>query len=331
MIGMAKNDARYRIVAAPGWAKAACALLLACALSGVRAAPGEVPVPTQVAPGVYVMFGTGDAVAPANRGMVANNGFIVGTRGVTVIDTGSSYRYGRAMIDAIRAVTPLPVELVIITHQGPEFVFGASAFRDRGVPILAQRRTAELIAERCAICLKNLNRTLGAEEMSGSRVTVPDKTVDATTQMDSGGRDIQLLYFGPASTPGDLAVLDTSTGVLFVGGLVSVGRIPEMRNDFIPGWLTALDKLTALDAHVLVPGFGPLARHKDVEITGDYLRTLSASVRREYEAGTGLVEAIRNVKMDGFKHYKLYATAQPQNVQRVYLQMEKQQAEAAGH
>ncbi len=39
------------------------------------------------------------------------------------------------MIEAIRKITPLPIELVIITHQAPEFVFGASAFRDRDVPI----------------------------------------------------------------------------------------------------------------------------------------------------------------------------------------------------
>ena len=332
---MARDAARFRIETAIGWRKAfanaACAVLVAIAVSAAHAAAGDVPAPTQVAPGVYVMFGTGDAVAPVNRGMVANNGFIVGTRGVTVIDTGSSYRYGRAMIDAIRTVTPLPIELVIITHQGPEFVFGASAFRDRGVPILAQRRTAELIAERCAICLKNLNRTLGAEEMSGSRVTVPDRTIDATTQLDSGGRDIELLYFGPASTPGDLAVLDKSTGVLFAGGLVSVERIPELRNDFIPGWLATLDKLQTLDPHVIIPGFGPPAKHQDIEMTGAYLRTLSASVRREYEAGAGLVDTMRNVQMDAFRHYRLYATVQAQNVQHVYLQMEKQQAEAAGH
>ncbi len=52
---------------------------------------------------------------------------------------------------------------------------------------------------------------------------MPDRTVEDTTQIDSGGRALQLLYFGPASTPGDLAVLDTSTGVLFAGGLVSAG------------------------------------------------------------------------------------------------------------
>ncbi|SAL14024.1 beta-lactamase domain-containing protein [Caballeronia terrestris] len=298
-------------------------VLLACA-AFAHAAAGDVPAPVAIAEGVYVMLGDGDAVAPANRGIVANNGFIVGKSGVTVVDTGSSYRYGRAMIEAIRKLTPLPVELVIITHQAPEFVFGASAFRDKGVPILAQRRAAELIRERCAICLKNLQRTLGDEEMSGSRVTVPDRTVEGTTQIESGGRNLQLLHFGPASTPGDLAVLDTATGVVFAGGLVSNGRIPELRNEQIPGWLGALDKLRAMDPRVVVPGFGPLLKGDGIMQTGAYLRELDAGVRRAYASGTGLTDAMRTVQVPAFSHYKLYAIAQPQNVQRLYLQLEKQ-------
>jgi hypothetical protein len=71
--------------------RALIVVLLACARLAHGAA-GDIPVPVAVAPGVYVMQGNGDAVAPANRGIVANNGFIVGTSGVTVIDTGSSYR-----------------------------------------------------------------------------------------------------------------------------------------------------------------------------------------------------------------------------------------------
>jgi len=286
--------------------------------------PLRVPAPVQVAPGVYVMFGDGDAVAPANRGIVANNGFIVGTSGVTVVDTGSSYRYGRAMLDAISKITPLPVQLVIITHQGPEFVFGAAAYRDRGVPILAQQRAAELIRERCAICLKNLIRTLGDDEMAGSRVTVPDRTVEGTTQLDSGGRALELLYFGPASTPGDLVVRDVATGALFVGGLVSVGRVPELRNEQIPGWLAALDKLKALDAPVMVPAFGRLAKRGDLEHLATYLRELEAAVRRAFDAGVGLTEAMHRVQVPAFSHDKLYRTAQPQNVEHLYLQMEKQ-------
>ena len=289
-----------------------------------RAAMSGMPAPVAIAPGVYAFLGDNDAVAPANHGIVANNGFIVGPEGVTVIDTGASYRYGRAMIEAIRKITPLPVKLVIITHQAPEFVFGAAAFRDDDVPILAHARAAQLIRERCSICLANLRKTLGEDEMAGSRVTVPDKTVNGTTEIESGGRKLQLLHFGPASTPGDLAVLDTKTGVLFAGGLVSNGRIPELRNEQIPGWLAALENLHALDLKMVVPGFGAPLRGDDIMRTGDYLRELDVSVKRAYKSGIGLTEAMHTVQVPAFKDYKLYAIAQPQNVQRIYLQLEKQ-------
>jgi glyoxylase-like metal-dependent hydrolase (beta-lactamase superfamily II) len=299
------------------------AFMLMTASAWAYASLSGMPAPRQIAPGVYVFIGDGDAVAPANHGIVSNNGFIVGTSGVTVIDTGPSYRYGRAMIEAIRKVTPLPVELVIITHQGPEFVFGASAFRDRGVPILAHERTAQLIRERCHICLANLRKTLGEDEMAGSRVTVPDRTVKGTTEIDSGGRKLQLLHFGPASTPGDLAVLDTQTGVLFAGSIVSNGRIPELRNEQIPGWLAALENLRALDLNNVVPGFGPTLHGDGIMQTGVYVRELEAAVKRAYKNGEGLTEAMHGVQLPEFSRYKLYAIAQPQNVQRIYLQLEK--------
>jgi glyoxylase-like metal-dependent hydrolase (beta-lactamase superfamily II) len=298
---------------------------LMCFVGGIaHAAMSGMPVPRLIAPGVYAFIGDGDAVAPANHGIVSNNGFIVGETGVTVIDTGPSYRYGRAMIEAIKKVTPLPVTLVIITHQAPEFVFGAAAFRDENVPILAHARAAQLIRERCPICLANLRKTLGDDEMAGSRVTVPDRTVDGTTEIDNGGRKLQLLHFGPASTPGDLAVLDPQTGVVFAGGLVSNGRIPELRNEQIPGWLAALEHLHALEPKIVVPGFGPLTDDDGIMQTGVYLRELDASVRQAYKNGVGLTEAMHGVQVPAFRTYKLYAVAQPQNVQRLYLQLEKQ-------
>lgn len=308
----------------PRCVRAFIGALLFAFVDVAMAALAGMPAPVAIAPGVYAFIGTADAVAPANHGIVANNGFIVGPSGVTVIDTGPSYRYGRAMIEAIRKVTPLPVKLVIITHQAPEFVFGAAAFRDRDVPILAHARTAQLIKERCSICLANLRKTLGEDEMAGSRVTVPDRTVNGTTEIESGGRKLQLLHFGPASTPGDLAVLDTQTGVLFAGSLVSNGRIPELRNEQIPGWLSALENLRALDLTAVVPAFGAPLNGDDVMQTGVYLRELDASVKRAYKSGAGLTDAMHSVQVPAFSGYKLYAIAQPQNVQRLYLQLEKQ-------
>ena len=75
---------------------------------------------------------------------------------------------------------------------------------------------------------------------------------------------MELLYFGWASTPGDLAVLDRDSGVVFAGELVSAGRIPELRDGKLDGWLQALDRLRHVPARVVVPGHGRPAepRHR---------------------------------------------------------------------
>ena len=46
----------------------------------------------------------------------------------------------------MRSVTDKPVRLALITHARQEFLFGAAAFRERGIPIHMHRETARLMA-----------------------------------------------------------------------------------------------------------------------------------------------------------------------------------------
>jgi len=111
--------------------------------------------PVLLAEGVYAFIADRGPIPPANRGGAGNSGFIVGSSGVIVIDTGVSYRHGRAMIEAIRRITQRPVKLVIITHAQPEFLFGSAAFADLGASLLTHARSAELMRSRCERCLEN--------------------------------------------------------------------------------------------------------------------------------------------------------------------------------
>ncbi len=302
-----------------GFCRAWLSTILYCIVPAAFAAQS----PVAIAPGVYVLIGDIGDVTPQNRGVVGNAQFLVGDSGVLVVDTGVSFRHGQEMRATIGRTTPLPVQLVVLTTPIQEFHFGAAAFQDSGVPILAHRKAAELIAQRCETCLKRLRATLGEEEMAGSRVIVPDRLIDEGTSMTIGGRTIDLLYFGWASAPGDLAVFDRASGVLFAGGLISIDRIPRVRDGDLDGWIAALEQLDRIPARIIVPGHGPIATREQARQTMAYLLALKAKVETLYRQGLGLSKVVAAADLPEFRSWSLYETMHAENVQHQYLKLEK--------
>jgi glyoxylase-like metal-dependent hydrolase (beta-lactamase superfamily II) len=285
------------------------------------AAADDALEPVNVAPGVFAFVADTGEISPENRGFVGNSGFVVGDTGVVVIDTGTSYRHGRRMLEAISRVTDKPVKLVIVTHAVQEFLFGNAAFAESGVPILAHIETANLMRARCTQCLENLRPTLGAE-LAGTRLVLPQIEVSAGTMIESGGRTLDLLHFGWASTPGDLAVLDRATGVLFAGGLVSVGRIPEIRDCDFEGWLAALGRTAALPVKAVVPGHGPVSGPDAIGKTAGYLRALDQTLRALYAGSSSLMESVEAALLPAYSGWSMYPATHRRNALHRYLQLE---------
>jgi len=286
----------------------------------------EVPV-IELAAGVYMLAGTGGEPDAANLGRVGNAGFIVGRIGVLAIDTGTSYRHGRALLDAIRSVTDKPVRLAIITHTRQEFLFGAAAFRELGIPIAMHQAAADLMASRCDACLKTLRTTLGEEEMRGTTLFEPDIRftdplgVNAATLI---GRPIQVLYFGHSSGPGDIAVLDPRSGALFAGGLLDAQRIPDVLDSDLPAWQEALRTLQALPLDVIVPGHGQAGTKRLITQVERYLDRLTTRVRALLTAGTPLSEVPDATALPDFEAWDQYDTVHRRNAALVYLRYERE-------
>ncbi|HSV59049.1 MAG TPA: MBL fold metallo-hydrolase, partial [Variovorax sp.] len=218
------------------WIIAACTMFTdGC---GVGTPPAGTVV--ELRPGVYMVQGARGAVDAQTLGRVGNAGFIVGDAGVLAIDTGTSHRHGEALLAAIRSVTDRPIRLALITHAQKDFLFGATAFQAQGIPVMMHRGAADLMRSRCERCLAMLRQTLGEEEMRGSAVPVPDREFESSQPLDVIGRPLELLYFGRSSGPGDVAVFDPQSGVLFAGGLLDAQRIPDAQDGEIEGWLRAL-------------------------------------------------------------------------------------------
>jgi glyoxylase-like metal-dependent hydrolase (beta-lactamase superfamily II) len=289
--------------------------------------PAHALEPVLVAPGVYAFIGDVEQPSLDNGANTGNSGFIVGDDGVVVIDTGVSYRHGLDMLAAIAVVTDRPLRLVIITHGVQEFLFGSAAFAERGIPILAHRATVDLMRSRCDHCLGNLVALLGEEPMRGTRVVLPERTVEASTTLRIAGRSLELLHFGWASTPGDLAVLDRTSGVLFAGGLVTSKRIPELRDAKLQGWLDALVALQTVPAQAVVPGHGPVACADAIESTRAYLLALDRKARELYDSGRSLLEAVDESGLPDYAQWGSYPVLNRKNLQQRYLEYEVEDLE----
>jgi len=292
------------------------------------AARAQAPAPIELAAGVYVLPGSGGEPDPVNLGRVGNAGFIVGRSGVLAIDTGTSYLHGRALLAAIRSVTEQPVRLALITHTRQEFLFGAAAFREQGIPIAMQQAAASLMATRCDTCLKTLRTTLGEDAMRGTTLFTPDIAFTGPLGIDAAaliGRPIQVLYYGHSSGPGDIAVYDPRTRTLFAGGLLDAQRIPDVFDSDLAAWREALRTLQALPIEVIVPGHGPAGSKRVITQVERYLDQLTSRARALLKAGAPLSEVPDSTALPEFASWDQYDTVHRRNAALVYLRYEREQ------
>lgn len=331
------SAARGRI-AALGLAAAALVMLAGCAggpgagkaqpdavAAGgpVVQAAGELTAQA-VAEGVYVLRGTGGEPEPVNRGRLGNAGFIVGPDGVIVVDSGVSYRHGRAILAAIARVTDRPVRLLLITHVRQEFLFGAAAFRERGIPVAMHRDAAFLMAARCENCLKTLNRVLGEEEMRGTTTYKPDEVFEGPVAYGQAGRPVTVHVFGHSAGPGDLLVVDERTGTAFAGGLADAGRIPDVQDSRLPDWHRALDAIDAMPIRTLVPGHGaPGPARPLIAATRRYLQQLHDKADRFVRQGMALSEVADALTLPEYETWDQYDNVHRRNASIVFLRLER--------
>lgn len=277
----------------------------------------------EVEAGVYLLPGLPGAPSPANGGRVGNAGFIVGRSGVMAIDTGTSHRHGQALLAAIAQVTPLPVKLALVTQVRQEFVFGASAYQARGIPVHMQRQAAALMAARCEGCLKTLRAELGDEAMAGTVVFKPDQLFDETHVVESIGRPVLVQHHGLASGPGACSAFDVRSGTLFAGGLLDHQRIPDIQDGDLETWRTALRGLRALRLSTIVPGHGPATGPELIATNDRYLALLEQRCAALLKQGAALSEVPDAAALPEFSRWDQYDTIHRRNASILFLRLER--------
>ena len=259
----------------------------------------------------------------ANRGDLANIGFVVGEQAVAVIDAGGSRAVGEALYAAIRARTRLPIRWLILTHMHPDHVFGAAVFREAGATVVGHARLPAALANRAAGYAEALERTAGRQVALGSAIVPPDETVAGVRRIDLGGRLLELEAHPTAHTDNDLTVLDLATGTWWMGDLVFDGHLPTVDGSAL-GWLALLDRLAGRQAARVVPGHGrPALPWPDAAApTRAYLAALVAETRAALAAGESLGEASADLGAGLRGDWALFDAFNARNATAVYRELE---------
>jgi glyoxylase-like metal-dependent hydrolase (beta-lactamase superfamily II) len=251
--------------------------------------------PLLVRPGTEQQIAPGVQVVPDRRvNLVPNVGLVEGDESVLVVDTGMGPANGRLVLEAARRRAGDRRLFLTLTHFHPEHGFGAQSFVDDATIIYNGTQANEL-AESGQEFIE-LFRSFGpevAELLEGVELVQPHDTYDARTELDLGGRTVELHEIGGAHTRGDQVVLLPAEGVLFAGDLVENRFFPIVFGDVAnaPAWIETLDRLASLGAQTVVPGHGEVGGPELIRELRDYL----VDVRDEVSARLGRGEDVETI------------------------------------
>ncbi|MEO0959667.1 MAG: MBL fold metallo-hydrolase, partial [Pseudomonadota bacterium] len=183
-----------------------------------------------------------------------------------------------------------------------------SYWAGQGVPILAHVDAAAEFEERgydILARMENYNR----DKAEGTEVVLPTETFEDRHVIDLGGVRIEVLYLGPAHSPGDMAFHER--------------LLPIFEDTDTAGWLSTWETaFETLGAVYVIPGHGHPTNMAQVRrYTRDYLVHLRARIRERIDEGGDLADAYY-VDQSAYAHLHTFDELATRNAGRVYEQME---------
>jgi len=282
----------------------------------------EALVMEKVTEHVYVHHGTHQDLSEGYHGDIANISFVVGTKGVAVIDTGGSLKVGQQLHEAIRKITPLPILYVINTHVHPDHIFGNAAFVQDKATFVGHSKLADAMERRKENYLRINNTWLGAD-FAGSELVKPGLIVENTVKLDLGERSLTITAYPVAHTNTDITVLDSKSGTLWTGDLLFIERTPSIDGD-IKGWIAVIKQLKTGTANQVVPGHGPVIKDWKAAFDNEehYLSTLLNDVRASIKKGEVMEKSMDTAAASEKDKWVLFDIVNRRNVNNVYPGLE---------
>jgi cyclase len=262
------------------------------------------PQVTPIGPDLYAYISDNDGSA--------NSTFLVGRKGILVVDTGFDTTEGGKLLREIRKVSQLPVLYVINTHyhpdhQGGNFVVGPNA------TIVSTDFTRD--------------RTLAVMQSSSQFHFKPaDVTFSQKLTIYLEPYSVEVYFPGKAHTSGDALVYFPQQRSIAMGDLFLNRSCPAMDQGSVENWIKALDEVLARPLDKVVPGHFELASKVELQRFRDYLNDLLTQVRSLYQGGVKEQDGVRQIYMEkysDFRQYPKYHATFADNAEVIYQQLQQ--------
>lgn len=274
--------------------------------------------------GVYVHHGVHEDMSEGYHADICNVSFIVGSKGIAVIDTGGSLKTGQALHDAIRSISNLPILYVINTHVHPDHIFGNAAFVQDKATFVGHVKLPDAMERRRETYMRINQQWLG-DAFAGSEMVKPSVLVKDSLLLDLGDRTLKLTAYPTAHTNTDLTVFDSKSSTLWTGDLLFVERTPSIDGD-IKGWLNVIDELKTNEAQYAIPGHSNQLKDANwkAQLNNEerYLWTLLNDVRTSIKKGEVMEKAMGSAAASERSYWQLFDIVNRRNVNTIYPSLE---------
>ncbi len=275
----------------------------------------------QITEHTYLIRGDGYEIKRDNLGRIANIGIIIQGEEALVVNTGVSYKHGISIIETVEKDLKKKIKAAIILEPSREYVFGASAFRDAGIPVASHPEGVNLISTRCNKCLLNLEDTLG-DEMMGTKLVIPSSSEDVYFKNLIDKFKIKVVDTNSSAYPGAILLYADEAQVLFSGSIVMTDVVPDIKLSKTKIWMNLLKNIPSDPILKIIPNLGEIGDSNSVFFTMDYLTRLNSVTEKLFENNVGLIHGSHQSSLPNFERYHLYNKRHFNNFMYRYLEFE---------
>lgn len=271
---------------------------------------------------VYALIGELSQRSKDNLGNNSTHGVIITEEGVILIDSGASYLGAKQIHKTIQTLTNKPIKIVINSGEQDHRWLGNDYFHKHGAIIISSSKARDDQKARVDGEMTSLELLIG-DKLKKTKPFFATEVFDNTKKVELGGVQLDLYYFGPAHTTGDIFIHMPSKNIMFTGDIVFNDRmlgIGPAQN--FQSWIDVFKKMASFKPKHIVPGHG---RASDLSTatknTLDYLVFLKAEIAKVLDDDGDMLNASK-IDQTTFNYLENYKSIAGKNAQWVFEQVE---------